>query len=439
MGQRKLKLINKLKNREEHEEQVRTLPKLPEHIFIEILSKIPPKILRDTFMLVCKSWYRLIRSFEFIEKNAVYHKPGIIVNFLVAPNYYTEFPYCKAKFLQIDEKEFDIKVTNLGKARRMGYIRSSCNGLILVTEPRPRTKSSALCVKNMLTGSVLTDLPSCPSGCLHSYDECGAGLGFNPLTKQYKVVHIYSDGYGFEIFTIGSDKEWRKLPTPFEESYERPYDMDFRWEEPVLINGHVFHWSFESDEYIISMDLRDEKIRKTNLPVYMSKIKKKDYELVEMGGKLSFVYRVSSSRIDVWVLTDFGKQVWSKQHRIIAESTNFLTLGSSSAMVEEEGNGDGGEISENREEEKKKDKLPDFLKLFVVATLRNGEVIVFRRFRNPGNNDPIYLYDMKTGEMRKFKMKMKDGTGFIPHRSSLVSWTTESEMDLSANISNISL
>ncbi|OMO85163.1 hypothetical protein CCACVL1_10379 [Corchorus capsularis] len=359
---RQRKLINRLKNRGGHDEEQRTLPKLPEHIFIEILSKIPPKILRDTFMLVCKSWYRLIRSFEFIEKNAVYHKPGVIVNFLVAPYYFREFPYCKAKFLQIDEKEFDIKVTNLGKTRRMGYIRSSCNGLILVIEPRPRTKSSAISVKNMLTGSVLTDLPSCPSGCRHSYDACGAGLGFNPVTKQYKVVHIYSDRYGFEIFTIGSDKEWRKIPTPFEESYERPYDMDFTWEEPV----------------------------------------------------------------------------WSKKHRIIAVSTNFLTsLGSSAMVEEEEGNGDGGEISENRDEEKKKDKLPDFLKFFVVATLRNGEVIVFRRFRNPGNNDPIYLYDMKTGEMRKFKMKMKDGAKILPHRSSLVSWTTE--MDLSANISNLSL
>ncbi|OMO85162.1 hypothetical protein CCACVL1_10378 [Corchorus capsularis] len=367
MGQRKLKLINKLKNREEQ----RTLPELPDHIILEILSKIPPEFLQDTFRFVCKAWYRLIRSFEFIEKNAVHHKPGIIVNFLVAPNYYIEFPYCKAKFLQIDEKDqFDIKLTNFGPSTRMGYIRSSCNGLILITEPRAR-KSSVLCVKNMLTRSVLT-LPSCPSGCKHSVEECGIGLGFNPVTKEYKVVHIYSDGYGFEIFTIGSDKEWRKIPGPFEESYERPYEMEyFKWEDPVIINGHVFHWFVDSDEYFISMDIRDEKLRKTKLPELMMG---NDYGFVEMAGKLSFVYTVSSSQIDVWVLTDFGKQ---------------------------------------------KDKLPDFLNLIAVATLRNGEVIVLMKERNKGHNDPIYLYDMKNGEMRKLKMKMKDGTRFIPHRSSL--------------------
>ncbi|OMO72397.1 hypothetical protein COLO4_27629 [Corchorus olitorius] len=404
MGQRKV--INRLKKyREEHEERI--LPELPEHIFIEILSKIPPKFLRNTFSLVCKAWYRLIRSLEFMEKiNAVQHKPGIIVSFLVTPNCYIEFPYCKAKLLQIDEKEFDIKLTNFGPTR-MGYIRSSCNGLILVSEPRPST----LCVRNMLTGSVLT-LPACPSGCLHSFDECGAGLGFNPVTKEYKVVHIYSDGYGFEIFTIGSDKEWRQIPGPFKESYERPYDINhFRWGDVDIINGHVFHWIVESDEYFISMDIRDEKLRKTKLPNLRSKIKKMDYEFVEIDGKLSFVYRASSTQIDVWVLTDFGKQKISK------------------VMVQ-------GEEEQNGSEERK-DKLPDFLKLFVVATLRNGEVIVLSRIRNPGNNESIYLYDMKTREMRKFKMKIKDGTRFIPHTSSLVSWTTE--MDLSPNFTNISL
>ncbi|XWS67191.1 hypothetical protein CRYUN_Cryun05aG0266500 [Craigia yunnanensis] len=437
MSQRKM---NQLKNGEEHEEG--TLPELPEHIFIEILAKIPPKFLYETFRYVCKAWYTLICNSEFIDKNALHHKHGILIQVPKWP-YRLDNKRFKTSFLQMDEKELDFNLTNFGPSR-MGLIRSSCNGLILVSEPREKT--SVLCVKNFLTGSALT-LPSCPSGCKHGYGVCGSALGFNPITKEYKVVHMYADGYGFEMFTIGSDDEWRRIPGPFKEASERPFNIEqFRWSDPVSIERQVLHWFVDSEKYIISMNIRDEKVSKTNLPDFGRRIIKHKYELLEMDGKLSFVYKASKYRIDVWVLKDFGRQVWSKEHSIIAKSTNYITLRASSGPTKKdkdqsEGGGQKDDDNEtndaslNREE--KKDKLPDFAKLAAVATLRNGEVIMLKHKKNSGHHDLMYLYDFKHEEMRKFKMKMKEGQKFIPHRSSLVSWRTQSE--LSAEISNISL
>ena len=136
MSQRK---VNQLKNREEHEEG--TLPELPEHLFIEILAKVPPKFLYETFRYVCKAWYTLICNSEFIDKNALHHKHGILIQ---VPKCRLDTKWCKTSFLQMDEKEFDFNLANFGPSR-MGLIRSSCNGLILVSEPREKT--SMLCVK----------------------------------------------------------------------------------------------------------------------------------------------------------------------------------------------------------------------------------------------------------------------------------------------------
>ncbi|MBA0603859.1 hypothetical protein Gorai_008538, partial [Gossypium raimondii] len=207
-----------------------------------------------------------------------------------------------------------------------------------------------------------------PGRILHTY--CGSALGFDPLTKVYKVVHINNDGYGIEVFTIGSDKTWRKVPLPW--PVEKP------------------------QKYIFSMDISNEKVSKTKLPYIGKTIMKEHYDLVAMDEKLAFVYKGSESKIDVWVLNDFGRQVWSMEHSIVA----------------------------NWEAEK---KLPQFMKLVAVASWRNGEVIMFKAIENFvwDHHDFIYLYDTKSKEMKEFKMKLQYVTKFIPHRSSLVSWRTE--------------
>ncbi|EOY07303.1 Uncharacterized protein TCM_021769 [Theobroma cacao] len=400
------------------------LPELPEHIIVDILAKVPSEVLYNTFRFVCKAWYRLISSSEFTHENAVHQKPGLLIQ---VPRRHCDIEgtWWKTTLLQIDENEFDFTLTNFS-THSMKLIRSSCSGLVL---GKTEEGTSMLCVKNILTGSVLT-LPSCPSGCKHLNPDCGLALGFNPGTKEYKVVHVYADSYGFELFTIGSDHKWRRIPGPFEDLNERPFDVErFRWSDPESIGGQVLHWFVESDTYIISMDLRDEKFRRTNLPDVGRSVMKYEYDLVEMNGELCFVYKLSGFQIDLWVLKDFDRQVWSKEHSIIAMSINYTPSGASSGLTKKDKDQSHGgkqkkvdDASVYRKE--KKAKLPNFLKLEALATLRNGEVIVLMDKQNSIHANIMYLYDLKHEEMRQFRIKMKKGTSFQPHRSGLV-WSKE--------------
>ncbi|KAI9154379.1 hypothetical protein LWI28_025416 [Acer negundo] len=143
-------------------------------------------------------------------------------------------------------KSLEIKTRNIYP--HIGMIRSSFNGLVLVQEHEYNLgqRSVFLQVRNLFTKCCLT-LPKCPSHCSHQ--ACGVALGFDPSTKEYKVVHIYDDGFGFEIFTLGcSDNSWRTIPGPFQESNERPYDLQtFRWRDPVSVNGRVMHCALGFD------------------------------------------------------------------------------------------------------------------------------------------------------------------------------------------------
>ena len=78
----------------------------------------------------------------------------------------------------------------------MGRIGSSCNGLLLINDPKIEGKLNVI---NFLT-KCKAILPQCPSGCPHK--KFGVALGFSPSTREYKVVHIYADGFGYEIFTL---------------------------------------------------------------------------------------------------------------------------------------------------------------------------------------------------------------------------------------------
>jgi F-box interacting protein len=372
------------------------LPDLPEHVIYYIIAKIPAEYL-PKLRYVCKSWNELISNNKFIAQNFFQNNTKFLIQV-------QKGSYFKAVSLRMDEKELDFKLDNFGLAR-MGRIRSSCNGLLLTNDPKIK---GGLNVINFLTKCKVV-LPQCPSSCSHL--ECGVALGYIPSTKEYKVVHIYADGLGYEIFTLGcSDNKWKCIPGPFKEPYERPFQLyTFRWSDPVSMHGQILHWYVSSNQYVISMDVNDEKPRKTYLPTLGKEIKRERYSMLEMGGYLSVVYNVSNIQIDIWILKDFVAQVWFKKHSILAESINYTSL--KNPLLPNKYN----------------PFLPDFHKLVPLAGLRNGEVIMFRH-ENSKNDGRFYLYEIKNMEFKKFKMKFKDEPKVVPHRSSLVCWKTESEL-----------
>ncbi|KAJ0089163.1 hypothetical protein Patl1_31721 [Pistacia atlantica] len=309
----------------------------------------------------------------FIAQNTPQNKSGVLISVPTTDiKWSSKVVQYQTKLLEMDDKVLGFKVND---PKRRGVFH----------------------VMNLLTKSCLT-LPKCHSGCLHK--ACGAALGFDTCKQEYKVVHMYADGYGFEIFTLGcSDNAWKRVPGPFKYAFERPFDMQrFRWRDPVSINGRIFHWYVDSNDYIISMNISDEISIRMYLPDSAGKTNEFRYNLLEMGGNLALVYTVSDTQLDVWILEDFGGQEWTKRHSIMAESTNYTNFKSSSTYK----------------------TLPNFMFLVAVAAMRDGEVLMFKYQKDEGKvADCSYLYDMKQRQLKKFRMKIKSGGKFIPHRGSL--------------------
>ncbi|KAJ4719138.1 F-box domain containing protein [Melia azedarach] len=386
----KKKVVRKDRDGGEH-----SVPYLSEEIMLQVLTRVPAAYLHDRVRYTCKPWHNLISSTDFIARNTQQNKCELLV--LIPCTIKKKLTY-EVKILEMDDKKMDLSLIDVCLPHMGHQIRSSCNGLILVNDPNPK-HSRMLCVMNMLTKCSLT-LPQCPSYCPH--EKCGAALGFDPSSKEYKVVHMYADGFGFEIFTLGgSDNAWKRIPGPFKSSRERPFRLgEFKWTDPVSINGQVFHWNVQSNKYIVSVDISDEIPRKTFLPGHHKRNKHR-FAFLEIGGKLALLYYVSSAEIDIWILEDFPGKIWIKKHSIKAEEIKYTTNSC----------------------------LPDFLNLFAVAALQDGEVLIFRHRHNNYTSVYSYLYYIRETQLKMTKnMIMKEGSKFIHHRSSLIQWKNEEEV-----------
>ncbi|KAK2657522.1 hypothetical protein Ddye_010574 [Dipteronia dyeriana] len=247
----------------------------------------------------------------------------------------------------------------------MGMIRSRSNGLVLVLDFKynERQLQEVLMQVNNLSTKCCRTLPKCPSNCTHEDEVCGVALGFDPSTNECKIVHIYGNGYRFEIFALGCfDNDWRTVPGPFKEPYEPPFDVEtFEWGDPVSVNGRVMYWYVDTNEYFVSMNISNEKAYKMYLPKLDQEIEIGRFSFMEMGGNLSFWYQISSTQIDVRILKDLHGRNWLKIHSMMMESINYKYPNTKSSSTSNKFN-----------------PLPDFMKLVVVAALRDGEMIVFQ-------------------------------------------------------------
>ncbi|PHT38062.1 hypothetical protein CQW23_21635 [Capsicum baccatum] len=132
----------------------------------------------------------------------------------------------KTKLIKIG-KELECESLELGLSK-LRKIHSSCGGFLLMSEPGDCGKLQLI---NPATKFCLT-IPRCPSLCPHK--ACSAALAFDSWTKQYKVVHVVTDSYGFEIFNLcgGDDEHWERVPGPWEDQNDRPFD-------PLTFSGRI--------------------------------------------------------------------------------------------------------------------------------------------------------------------------------------------------------
>ncbi|KAA8538764.1 hypothetical protein F0562_028341 [Nyssa sinensis] len=355
------------KREEKKREQENFVPYIPNACISNILVRLPLESLqRSKFVFVKERFYPYS-----VEKPNTFSVEANVVQSQLELLFKRTFIDSRLKFyIQFMEiRDGKSKIGELN-ATCLGEIRATCNGLILLDN---NLKKGGLIVTNPVTRKVTV----LPLGTLYPPHDESYGLALCSSTKKYKVVHLFRDEMqyiGCEILILGT-RSWKVVDGP-------SFGL-MRWfgYKPVSAIG-ALHWvpDIDRSEYIISMEMENEKFHKIALPK-----SSRSYDgIVEMGGLLCFVIH-EEHQIDVWILRSLCGEDWTKQHSI--------TVG----------------------------YIIDIVPLYCSRI--KGEMV----FKDKDGS--LYAYDFQLQVMKKVEMKK----GFpihgcyLPHVNSLVSWQTEEE------------
>ncbi|XP_052173456.1 putative F-box/kelch-repeat protein At3g17280 [Diospyros lotus] len=358
---------------------------LPQDLVFKILLLLPAESLhRSTF--VCKAWFNLIKSSNFIEAQIPLSETVFIFLETISQRRPKTF-YIESKLgLSQDPEQYSIFITRqpyrsylnfleiqdgkgkVNKSSVSGFkvVLATCNGLILAT----CEQNGGLLVMNPVTRKLI----AIPLGTIVPRSE-SYGFIFSHLTREYKVVHLFRDEsrhIGCEILSL-STRKWRGVDGPSFGLFRR-----FHY-SPVAAIG-ALHWLPDKHgcRDLVSMSFDDEKFHTTNLPLPSSV----NDRLVEIGGFLGFVARVGLNKIEVWVLKGLQGESWVKRHIITSDIQDLAPL----------------------------------------STLQHGREMVFK-----GSRDSSFCtYNFESREMKKVEMETETVHGsrrsYLPHVNTLASW-----------------
>ncbi|XP_058090293.1 putative F-box/kelch-repeat protein At1g13200 [Magnolia sinica] len=405
---------------------------LPQDIIIEILVRLPVKSL-IRFKCVSKAWYDLIIDPSFVDAHLHHSKsiPGFIVETPIplekfdeivtdidfdpsfvdtqfdrseyGPESVTESPVLNK--INFDPFFFEVKATPknnksyfVDMGRSIGdltLISASCDGLILL-ESMSTYGLFYICNPATHEWMCLGRHIDPPQG-FHIW-----GLAFDPTISKYKAIRTCADWGRQEICEIITIEEnfnsWREVRVP------QPHHP--RFFPPVFANSSLYWmihhrdipdmkgslaYDLQSKGHILAMDVSEETFHLIPHP----ECKSGSYTLLEMGGLLCFANQVSHTQLDLWVLKDMKKLVWTKEHSI-----NMMSFTGSTVPF--------------------KSFLDDVLPF---AVLENPRRIVFKW---PNRRRRLCFYNVEKRTLSKVNLECK----FIPpgrvapyvHVNSLVSW-----------------
>ncbi|XP_010268553.1 PREDICTED: F-box protein At3g07870-like [Nelumbo nucifera] len=338
-------------------------------VFEEILTRVPADFLHNNFRLVCRKWTELISNPRFIKAHYSNAEQGLIT---LGPICF-KLGWIAMRFMEIRECKMIVRLIKFRSFRscEMPNLKSYSNGLLLLQDG---LNPHNLYVVNPATSNWISFPPFSTALTGGRFD-----LVYVPCTQEYKVVHLIPDYNSFtfqcEIFTCGGSDSWRLVDSITDNRINKFFSG-----ERAIVRG-IIHWNVNSTQYIISMDLMEEKFRVVKLPhrhLYTQ------VQLIEKGGFLSFLDRDPYGHINVWVLKDFQTGDWVKEYIINMP----------------------WEVRQHL--------------YHVITTVKNGEVIVFRR----SGKHYFCVYDLKVGQWRvvKYRKKRHRFNAFYgPHANSLFS------------------
>nr|AIK66491.1 S3-locus SLFlike2 protein [Petunia integrifolia subsp. inflata] len=308
------------------------LKQLPHDVVIDVLKNLPGKSLLR-FKCVCKIWNCLVNNPNFISIH--YNHECLSNKFVVLKRYISndemdaESNYYKGKNILSFHSNESFKYTAPNVAHFDDYIGVSigghCNGIFCVGSYR------SIILYNPTLREIWELPPSAYSSSRQDFNyrmQIAVGIGFDPKTKDYKVVRIFnldeSPRTNFfstiEIYNL-STNSWREIE-----------DVTCRIQPhrcfKVMFNG-VFHLcgtntlTWEQDR-IVSFNFSTEFLQDIPYPDGLSDMQGKN--LVVLNERLALIcypqmfFWFDEQRpqlVDIWVMSKYAiKESWIKEFTI---------------------------------------------------------------------------------------------------------------------------
>ncbi|PIN07784.1 hypothetical protein CDL12_14525 [Handroanthus impetiginosus] len=288
------------------ETQATAIPKLPNDVVIEILTRLPVKSLLR-FKCVCKSWLSLISSQEFAKSHLRNSKKSSnFTHHRIMLNYRGNLKQCSVQSLFYepisDAFDTDYYHYSVRDSRNFVWVVGSCDGLICLAINK---KDLILWNPSTRISKKLPDFAvKINFGSYFAY-----GLGFDKSSNDYKVVGFFNNNRDLsevivKIYSLKND-EWKRI-----KNFKGRWLMD----DPATFANGKLHWISNSDLElksgwdIVSLDLETEEYGILEMPAY---VKSGFYS--RLGASEGSLYVLCShlSNAEVWIMDDCN-QSWNK-------------------------------------------------------------------------------------------------------------------------------
>ncbi|KAI8556882.1 hypothetical protein RHMOL_Rhmol05G0290500 [Rhododendron molle] len=366
---------------------------LPIEITIEILSRLPVKSLLR-FKSVCKTWYVLIKSDDFVAKHLQTHSALNSASLLVT-TFNRKTKNCVMSLVVNDG--FNNGPINLYfpsfKMRSYLSVGGICNGLVCVSVSR---YGFPLILCNPATRQ-FREIPGAEWQLAHIPDYnvlkvkwISYGFGFHPSTNDYKLIRIVYYASPIRKHNIRADlyvtstDTWtkidpKKLSLFVGEEDEFGEDNNFMFMEifgspaSAVLSG-VFYWpahvASTNELIVVSFDMGDEVFREIRTPSCLNETwDAMNWRLTELNDKLA-LFILPCDRyydvLDLWVLNE-SESSWTNQFKVRSSPRIASTVG----------NGELGELT-------------------VLGCAKNGQLLVTYHTISGDIPYDVFLYDPKT-------------------------------------------
>ncbi|KAK6158374.1 hypothetical protein DH2020_005688 [Rehmannia glutinosa] len=218
---------------------------LPDDMVFKILLHLPAQDIYNGARLVCRKWYHMIHSHNFINDHLQHSTSGLLIQDRIALS--------STIFVAMSQGRIEISKFSY-KFRHAVW--TSCNGLVLEFD---FDNCHGLYVANPATKQHFALPPFYPKIISHTY----SGLAYVPSCMEYKVVHAYDckDGIRCAILTVGVDDFWRDVQIEHLSVSARKLLIG----TPLITEGFM-HWLGRRQNILVTLNLETETIRQILVP-----------------------------------------------------------------------------------------------------------------------------------------------------------------------------